>query len=81
VIRGDIRAGDRFLLCTDGVYRAVDEGVLARIVLAREPSGCSKDLVNEAMAKGSTDNVTALVIDCGGLHPPALIEALDIVSL
>jgi hypothetical protein len=33
------------------------------------------------MAKGSTDNVTALVIDCGGLHPPALIEALDIVSL
>jgi serine/threonine protein phosphatase PrpC len=80
-IRGDVRAGDRFLLCSDGLYRALDDMAIARILPTREAVACSKELVIEAMAKGSTDNVTALVVDCGGNHPPALTEILDIVSL
>jgi serine/threonine protein phosphatase PrpC len=80
-VRSEVRAGDRFLLCSDGVHRALDDGAIARAMQAREPSTCSKDLVNQAMAHGSTDNVTALVVDCSGTHPPPLTAVLDIVSL
>jgi len=80
-VRADVRAGDRFLLCSDGVYRALNDLALAGMLERREPSVCSKELVTEAVAKGSTDNATALVVECGAVHPPALTEALDIVSL
>jgi type VI secretion system protein ImpM len=78
---GEVRAGDRFLLCSDGVYRVLESAELTQILPTRDPSAASKHLVSQAMAKGSTDNVTALVVDCGGIHPPALTDALQIVSL
>jgi type VI secretion system protein ImpM len=80
-VRGDVRLGDRFLLCSDGIYRSLDGSVLAQLLQTRDPAACSKDLVVQAMKRGSTDNVTALVIDCGSSDPPALTAALDIVSL
>lgn len=80
-LRGDVRSGDRFLLCSDGIYRVLDDATLVELLQAREPAACAKDLVTQAMARGGTDNVTALVVDCGGLHPPPLTAALDIVSL
>jgi type VI secretion system protein ImpM len=80
-VRGEVRAGDRFLLCTDGLYRTLDPAMVTGVLGTREPAGASKELVAQAIAHGSTDNVTALIIDCGGIHPPALTAALDIVSL
>ncbi|MEO7207604.1 MAG: type VI secretion system-associated protein TagF [Steroidobacteraceae bacterium] len=80
-VRGDVRLGDRFLLCSDGIYRPLDGSVLAQLLQAREPAVCSKELVVQAMKRGGTDNVTALIVDCGSIAPPALIDALDIVSL
>jgi type VI secretion system protein ImpM len=79
--RGDVRFGDRFLLCSDGLYRSLDDSSLGQLLQARELAGCAKNLVLQAMNRGSTDNVTALVVDCGGITPPALTDALDIVSL
>lgn len=80
-VRGDVRLGDRFLLCSDGIYRSLDDLSLAQLLQAREPAACSKNLVLQAMNRGSTDNATALIVDCGGINPPALTDALDIVSL
>jgi len=80
-VRGDVRLGDRFLLCSDGLYRSLDEARLAELLQTRELAACSKNLVAQAMSGGSTDNVTALVVDCGAISPPALTDALGIVSL
>jgi type VI secretion system protein ImpM len=80
-VRGDVRFGDRFLLCSDGVYRSLDDANLGQLLQARELAACAKNLVLQAMDRGSTDNVTALIVDCGGITPPALTDALDIVSL
>ena len=80
-VRDEVRLGDRFLLCSDGIYRPLDGSVLAQLLQARDPAACSKELVAQAMKRGGTDNVTALVIDCGSLAPRALTDALDIVSL
>lgn len=80
-VRGEVRLGDRFLLCSDGVYRSLDGADLAQLLQTRDPAACSKDLVAQAMKRGSTDNITALVVDCGSIAPAALTDALDIVSL
>jgi len=80
-VRGDIREGDRFLLCSDGVHRSLDAAAIGAILQARVPAACCKDLVTQAMARGSTDNVTALVVECGSTQSPDLTAALDIVSL
>ncbi len=80
-VRGEAKPGDRFLLCSDGIYRSVDDAVLAQLLQARDPAACSKDLVVQAIKRGSTDNVTALVVACGTIDPPPLTDALGIISL
>ena len=80
-VRGEVRVGDRFLLCSDGIYRSLDTSALEQLLQTRDPAACSKELVAQAMKCGSTDNITALVIDCGSIAPAAaLTDALDIVS-
>jgi len=59
-----ISTGDRFLLCTDGVTGVLADGDIARIlVAARDPAEAAQGIVAAALAAGSSDNVTALVVD------------------
>lgn len=55
--------GDRFLLCTDGVHGHADEPTLMEMLgLARVPEQSALGIVETALARGTTDNVTALVL-------------------
>ncbi len=55
---------DRFLLCTDGVHGALVDEAIADILRVRSaPEDTSRTLVEAALAAGSTDNCTALVLD------------------
>jgi hypothetical protein len=55
---------DRFLLCSDGVHGFLTEPSLAEILRERSaPDGTARALVAAALAAGSTDNCTALVLD------------------
>lgn len=58
----DVRAGDRFLLCSDGVSMLVSDGLLAQIVRDHPPQQAADLLVAEANDRGAPDNVTALVL-------------------
>ena len=58
-----IEAGDRYLLCSDGLYDPLDEARL-KAGLTLTPEAACKDLVHAAFAAGSTDNITAVVIAC-----------------
>lgn len=55
---------DRFLLCSDGVHGVLDRRHIGDL-LGREtaPDEVARSLVDEALASGSADNVTALVLD------------------
>ena len=56
--------GDRFLLCSDGVYGALGEEELASVLGGSETAEeRAEKLVDRAYANGSRDNMTALVID------------------
>ena len=50
--------GDRFLLCSDGVSDALDAMELRRLLAGGDP----EEIINQALAKGAKDNLTALVV-------------------
>jgi len=57
-----IQAGDRFLLCTDGVTDGMyDESITE--ILSQPHSTPALELVNQAVAASGKDNTTALVIE------------------
>lgn len=57
------RPEDRYLLCTDGLFNAVNDGRLAALLSSdADASGAATKLVDEALQKGARDNVTAIVI-------------------
>lgn len=58
-----IRRPVRLLACTDGVADALDNPTLADALGRGTASQAAYDLCNRALAAGSRDNVTALVID------------------
>jgi len=63
----NVEAGDRLLLCSDGLTSMVEDDDIADI-LARQadPQKCAIALVNAAIAAGGADNVTVVVADAEG---------------
>jgi protein phosphatase len=59
-----VQAGDRFLLCTDGLHGVVtDDKILNFMEGHQDPQACSDGLVQLALESGSRDNVSCIVID------------------
>lgn len=59
----DTSPGETFVLCTDGVHNAVDEARIADLLAQHsEPASAAREIVAAALAAGSRDNVTAVVI-------------------
>lgn len=57
-------AGDRFILCSDGVTRAIDDAELAALSSAQpSPAFLARALVHIADLRGGLDNATCVVID------------------
>lgn len=57
----EVRPGDRFLLCTDGVSRLVAVAELADLAVD-DPDTAVRGIVDLAQARGATDDVTALAV-------------------
>lgn len=53
---------DRLLLCTDGFYDVVEDQDLVRVVADQDPAAAAKRLVDLAVERGTTDNVSAVVV-------------------
>jgi PPM family protein phosphatase len=61
-----ITHGERFLLCSDGVHGTLTCGQLEQVLRQRSaPGTASTAIVREALERGTRDNATALVADCG----------------
>lgn len=70
-----LRVGDRLLLSSDGVHGFVAAHRVAAVLLAaRAPDDAARRVVEEALAAGSDDNITALVVAVDAL------ESLDTVT-
>lgn len=66
----DARAGDRFVLCSDGLSGVVGESeMLAVLGRVGEPEGAALALVAAATKAGAPDDATAVVVDVGPSRP------------
>ena len=59
----EARAGDRFLLCSDGLTGVIGDDELRTILATPEPTATVIALVDLALARGAPDNVTVVVAD------------------
>jgi len=60
----DAQAGDRYLLCSDGLTRAVPEDtILHLLTTTSDPDATTAALVEAANANGGPDNVSCVVAD------------------
>ena len=63
IVELEIEAGDRFVLCTDGLTGLVTDDEIAAIVSAgSELDAICRRLVDLANARGGDDNITVLVV-------------------
>jgi len=73
-------AGDRFLLCSDGLTGELQDSDIAELLTQNpDPQATADELVRQAVAVGGHDNVTAVVLDVVEVlpdqaAPPALAE-------
>jgi protein phosphatase len=59
----DLRPGDDYLLCSDGLHGEVDDAEIAAILREQEsPSAAVERLLDRAIEHGGGDNVTAVVV-------------------
>ena len=63
VARGDLQDGDRFVLCSDGIVKAIGDHVLEAAVRRGEAAELAHELIDDALIAGARDNITALVVD------------------
>jgi protein phosphatase len=72
----EARAGDRYLLCSDGLSGVVSEETLAEALLDPDPQATADRLIELALRSGGPDNVTVIVADVveDGGRGPSLIE-------
>ncbi|WP_136519652.1 MULTISPECIES: PP2C family protein-serine/threonine phosphatase [Cellulomonas] len=55
---------DRLLICTDGLTRELDDAAIASVLAAvADPQEAAARLVQDALAHGGRDNVSAVVVD------------------
>ncbi len=62
VVADTVEAGDRFLLCSDGLSGQVPDSGLATIMAAPGQSVAIEALIARALAAGAPDNVTAILV-------------------
>ncbi|MCB0328521.1 MAG: Stp1/IreP family PP2C-type Ser/Thr phosphatase [Bdellovibrionales bacterium] len=65
-------AGDRYLLCSDGLYNLVKMHELPHFLEGKSDYEAAQVLIDEANKRGGTDNITAIIITVSNDYPITL---------
>lgn len=77
IFKVDIAPRDRFILCTDGLTRHVnDEELLRYVGESRSPQRAAHALAELAIERGGKDNITVMVIQRASVLSRRLIYAM-----
>jgi protein phosphatase len=63
VKRDRVERGDRYLICSDGLYRELSAEQMAALLAAGDVQHCTQLLLEAALAAGGHDNVTLIVVE------------------
>lgn len=69
-------AGDRLLICSDGLCGLVDDPVIEKAMRATDIDEALRRLVDEALAEGGIDNITVVLADVVESAPTAGVLVL-----
>ncbi len=58
-----VQAGDRYLLCSDGLYNPVAVGDICAAMGRGSPDAACRSLVDLALERGGRDNITVVIVD------------------
>jgi PPM family protein phosphatase len=56
----EVKAGDKFLLCSDGLTNVLSEMEIAKIIKVADEDKLLAELIKETKAKGAPDNITII---------------------
>lgn len=63
VVMLDVLPGDRFLLCSDGLYNELDRNALALGLQQPDVETAAQNLLQAALQAGARDNVSVIVVE------------------
>ncbi len=66
----DYLPGDRYLICSDGMWGAIEEEEIARILGGRDPETAVRELIERSVYVDGSDNSTVQVAVVPGEAPP-----------
>ncbi len=61
-VHGPLVAGDMFLLCSDGIYKVLDDVDLKAALSGGDPGQMVESLMDDCLVAGAQDNITAIVV-------------------
>ena len=65
----ELRDGDTFILCSDGLDKEVTPEEIAEVVARENDRAVSEVLVDIALSRGCRDNITVIAVDIHGQDP------------
>lgn len=75
---GELEAGDRFVLLSDGVWGALPEATIVEVLLAQPDAQlAAAALTSLSLAQGGQDNASAVIVEVLVLPPPNLRDSLE----
>lgn len=63
LISSELRDGDTFILCSDGLTAHLSALEIQDIVLSQAPEAACRSLIDGALERGGSDNVTVVVVN------------------
>ncbi|MCK6507028.1 protein phosphatase 2C domain-containing protein [Myxococcota bacterium] len=84
IVEVELGEGDCFVLCSDGVWSALEPEELVRLARVEPIDQAARELCQRAVDLGSDDNCTAVVLrihDMGAAQPAGLIRSLKVSPL
>ncbi len=65
----DLKAGDVFMLCSDGLVNHVPDDAIGEVLRAKAPSEAAWTLVGQALLGGGSDNTTVMIVRVDAVNP------------
>lgn len=70
-----VQDGERFLLCSDGIYRHIPDEEIARVLAQnKDPQHAADELKRLVHERGADDNLTAVVVQVGRARQSAVLS-------
>lgn len=63
-VADEAKAGDIFLVCSDGLTRTVPDAELPSLLSEGSPAAAARRLIDIALERGAPDNVSVVVVSC-----------------